>query len=327
MFSLRAIARAPALHFILIGAVLFAVDSLTAAVDPAASSREPIVITAARVAEIREEYSRMVGTPPTPAELAALVKREADDEMLYREALLLGLDRGDPAVDWRVIEKMAFLYEEEAGDHAEALRRGRELGLQRDDVVVRNGLITKMRLLARGMSRTEEPTGAGLDRALEAYFDEHRDEYQRVEELSFVHVFFRGDDRREADAIALRARLGSVDPGAVTGVKEGDPFPAGNVIRAASTQALVKLFGEDFARAAMALEERRWSDPIRSPFGLHLVWVTERRGASHPDLADVRSQVLHSYRAERQKQYLEKLLTDVRAAYEVRIEEAEPPNG
>src|SRR5512139_4203924 len=103
--------RAPALHFLLLGGLLFAASSLTAAPEPAAL-REPIVITTARIEEIREDYRRTVGTAPTPRELAALLNKEADDEMLYREALLLGLDRGDPAVEFRVIEKMEFLYGE-----------------------------------------------------------------------------------------------------------------------------------------------------------------------------------------------------------------------
>ena len=120
----------------MLGALLFAISSLTAA--PAQRARDPIVITAARIEEISDEYASTMGEPPTPQELAALIAREADDEMLYREALLLGLDRGDPAVEWRVIEKMEFLYGEDAGGNVEALRRGLELGLQRDDVIVRS---------------------------------------------------------------------------------------------------------------------------------------------------------------------------------------------
>src|SRR5258705_1631319 len=88
----------------------------------AAQAQPPIVISAARVGEIRDEYQREVLTAPSDDELAALVARDADDEMLYREALLLGLDRGDRAVKWRIVDKMHFLYGDDAGDPETAYR-------------------------------------------------------------------------------------------------------------------------------------------------------------------------------------------------------------
>jgi len=50
-----------------------------------------------------------VGTEPTPAEDAAIVDRFVDDEVLYREALAMGLDRGDIIVRRRLLQKMEFL--------------------------------------------------------------------------------------------------------------------------------------------------------------------------------------------------------------------------
>jgi hypothetical protein len=311
--------RSPALHFVALGALLFAGSSLRASFHPAAE-RPPIVITAARVEEIREDYRRTVGSAPTARELAALIDREADDEMLYREALLLGLDRGDPAVEYRIIEKMEFLYGTAAGDTAAALRRGLALGLQRDDVVVRSGLVTKMKLLAKGASRAEEPTGDDLERALAGYYERHRDDYVQPEQISLAHVFLRGDGNREPEARALRARLVAAATVPGDAVRAGDPFVAGSMLRATTRAGLAKIFGEEFATAVAALQPGQWSEPMRSPYGLHLVWVLERSDARASPLDDVRSQVLHAYRAERQQQYLEKMLAGVRAAYEVRVE-------
>jgi len=311
--------RAPALHFLLLGGLLFAASSLTESPQPAAV-REPVVITAARIEEIREDYRRTMGTAPTPRELTALIDKEADDEMLYREALLLGLDRGDPAVEWRVIEKMEFLYGTPAGGEAEALRRGLDLGLQRDDVVVRSGLVTKMRLLAKGASRAEEPTGDALDRALAEYFERHRDEYEQLQHVSLVHVFLRGDAKREPEARELRARLVATSASPAQAAKEGDPFVAGSLLRATTHAGLVKVFGEELATAVAALAPGQWSEPIRSPYGLHLVWVLDRSDARVPQLEEVRSQVLYAWRADRQRAYLEKMLAGIRAAYEVKVE-------
>src|SRR5262245_36779972 len=161
-----AVLGAPALHFLVLGGLLAGVAARVGG-GSAADVRPPIVISAARVDEIRDEYQRSSLAPPTDDELRALVARDADEEMLYREALLLGLDRGDRAVKWRIVDKMHFLYGDAAGDPESAYRRGMALGLQRDDVVVRNALVTKMRLLAKAASRSEEPSGSALDAELQ----------------------------------------------------------------------------------------------------------------------------------------------------------------
>jgi hypothetical protein len=318
--------RAPALHFLALGALLFAAVSLRAGPEPIAL-RAPIVITAERVAEIRDDYRRTMGSPPTSRELDALLAKEADDEMLYREALLLGIDRGDPAVEFRVIEKMEFLYGKPPDGDAGALRRGLELGLQRDDVVVRSGLVTKMRLLAKGASRADEPTGDALDQELAAYLEGHRTDYVQPGRISLAHVFLRGDATREPEARALRARLEAAGTPPLEAAREGDPFVAGGALRETTQSGLAKLFGEQFANDVSSLTPGRWSEPIRSPYGIHLVWVLEAAEPHLPKLEEVRSRVLQAWRAEREKRYLERMLAEIRAAYEVRVEGEAAQNG
>jgi hypothetical protein len=57
------------------------------------------------------EHLRRQGAPPTPAEERAAVERYVDTEVMVREALALGLDRGDIIVRRRLVQKMEFLNE------------------------------------------------------------------------------------------------------------------------------------------------------------------------------------------------------------------------
>jgi hypothetical protein len=70
-----------------------------------------IELSAADVDALRLDQRRRVGTEPTPAEDAAIVDRYVDDEVVYREALAMGLDRGDIIVRRRLLQKMEFLLE------------------------------------------------------------------------------------------------------------------------------------------------------------------------------------------------------------------------
>ncbi len=321
--ALYAAARMPALHFLVIGGALATLDAARS-VPPAPPARPPIVITAARVEQIRDDYTRDVGAP-TRDELTALVAREADEEMLYREALALGLDHGDGAVKWRLVEKMHFLFGDAAGDPDAAYRRARELGLERDDFVIRNALVTKMRLMAKAASRSDEPDGPALDRALEEFMQTHADDYRQASRLSMTHVFLNAGTHGaalDATAAALARRLAREHLAPAAAARLGDPFGAGGTFREVAPRDLTKVFGEAFAGAVARLPLETWSAPIRSPYGLHLVWVSGRVASDLPPLAAVRSRVLRAYRSERRARYLGRLMDELRAAYPVEVEHA-----
>lgn len=95
-------AREPLLHFILIGAVLFGLDHFIAG---RANDPHTIVIDAAVDAEARQTFQSSRGREPTAEELKALRQVWLDNEVLYREGVALGLDKGDIAIRERVIFK------------------------------------------------------------------------------------------------------------------------------------------------------------------------------------------------------------------------------
>lgn len=103
--GLRAAAREPLVHFALLGAVLLVLYRVLAP-----DGRE-IVISTEVVRGLREDHRRRNGAAPSAAEEAGLVQRYVDNEILYREALALGLDRGDIIVRRRLIQKMELLAE------------------------------------------------------------------------------------------------------------------------------------------------------------------------------------------------------------------------
>ena len=101
--------REPLVHFVLLGAVLFSVHQWVA--PPRPTNR--IVVSDAIVRGLRQEHLRQNGSLPTPQQEAALIQRFVDNEMLYREAVAQGLDRGDLIVRRRLVQKMEFVLEGE----------------------------------------------------------------------------------------------------------------------------------------------------------------------------------------------------------------------
>ncbi|UIP06862.1 peptidyl-prolyl cis-trans isomerase [Erythrobacter sp. SDW2] len=104
---LRTVLREPLVHFLIGGALIFAFFAWRGEeADPAS---RVIDVTREVQAQIALDYERSMQRPPTDAELAALTERWVREEVLYREALRLGFDAGDPVVRRRLAKKMDFL--------------------------------------------------------------------------------------------------------------------------------------------------------------------------------------------------------------------------
>ena len=105
---IRKALREPLLHFVVAGLVLFiAGEAHRRETDPLR-----IVVTPEREAQLVNRYTLQFGTPPDAATRAALLDREIEEEMLFRQGLALGLDRNDELVRRRIVQKMQFLLED-----------------------------------------------------------------------------------------------------------------------------------------------------------------------------------------------------------------------
>jgi len=95
--------RDPLLHFLAIGALLFAAYSWLGSGSGTAAG--DVVVGAAEIEALAAGWQRKWRRPPTTAELERLVEEEVRRELLYREALALGLDRDDDVVRRRLIQE------------------------------------------------------------------------------------------------------------------------------------------------------------------------------------------------------------------------------
>lgn len=101
--------REPLVHFLLAGAALFAFFAWKG--EPADPASRTIHVTREDRARLALQWQRTMLRPPTDAELDALTETWLREEILYREALRLGLDRDDAIVRKRLASKMDFLAE------------------------------------------------------------------------------------------------------------------------------------------------------------------------------------------------------------------------
>jgi len=275
-------------HFVLIGAVLFAARRWL-------------------------PTSRSAGGPVVVASAA-----QVDDELLYREALAQGFDRRDPIVRQRLVALARYLDLAAADDDAALERQARALGLERSDPTVRRHLIEMLRLAAANLAPDDMPD----EKALRAYYAAHGEEFTRPLRTTLTHVFIsrdlHGDDTSATAAALLKQlRASAVTPAAAAGL--GDPFPRGGRVSNASSDNLARSFGSAFSAAVAQLPQGAWSGPVASPYGLHLVFVEERRAEERQPFATAQNRVMHGVLRERGAARLRATLDRLRRRYDVRV--------
>jgi hypothetical protein len=281
---LKRIVSEPLHHFLLLGVGIFALYSWLGSDDGAVGEKR-IVVSAADVSQLGELWAKRWGRPPTPEELRGLVDGRVREEVLYREALSLGLDRDDTIVRRRLAQKMEFLFQD-LGDLEEP-----------DDAVLEA-------YLAEHPERFREPARLSL---------------------SHVYVSRdRRGDAAEADAQRILTELRAAAPGGdPTGY--GDPFPRASRYDDLDVDRIARLYGTPFAERAATLAPGAWQGPVESGYGLHLVFVHERSEPRLPALAEVEKQVRMEWRAARRREVNEAVFTRLLEGYEVVVETPEPP--
>ena len=107
---MKALLREPLLHFLILGAAVFAVFRV---VDETPAAFEPnlLEVTESDVSLLSQQFEATWRRPPTEREVSVLIDSQIEEEVLVREAQALGLDQGDTIIRRRLAQKMTFLLE------------------------------------------------------------------------------------------------------------------------------------------------------------------------------------------------------------------------
>jgi hypothetical protein len=249
--------------------------------SPVGNQENRIVITQGDIDYLQANFSRTWQRPPTEDELSGLIEDKVRDEIAYREAVAMGLDQ--------------------------------------DDSVIRRRLRMKMELLVEDIAGLSPPT----DEELAAFLEEQKDSFRQEPQVSFKQVFLNIDKRGagvDEDARDTLAQLTAAGPDADP-ESFGDPNMLPKEYPLYYSSDVERLFGESFAGDLLLVEPGKWTGPVRSSYGLHLVYVGERIAGRNPELAEVRKEVEREWTAKRRREFKEETYKNLRQRYMVSIEE------
>ena len=266
--------KEPLVHFLLIGAGLFLFYSQVN--DTKTSDRgQQIVVSAGRIEQLAGIFAKTWQRPPTREELQGLIDNFVLEEVYYRQAVEIGLDRDDTIIRRRMRQKLEFLTDDAAS--------------------------------------LVEPT----EKELEKYIAENKESFHQSGTYTFQQAYFNpekhGDDL-EAYVAAQLAALRS-------GSKEiGDVSLLPTSFDEASPREVDGTFGTGFSSELDNLEVGNWQGPVRSGFGLHLVRIDSRTPGRLPELAEIRPIVEREWSNARRLALRKEVNAKLLEGYDVLIE-------
>ncbi len=273
--------RQPVLHFLVLGVFLFALHALFRGRTSEQENR--IEVSAAEIARMRDLWTRQWKRPPTEKELRGLVEDFIRQEVLYREALAMGLDQNDTVIRRRLAQKIEFLSNDLAA-----------LATPTEDEI--------QQYFQDNAERYREPARMSFSHV---YFSQDR----------------RGP-AAEADASEVLGKLrsDSIPPEKLRAL--GDPFMLQRDYPSRSRREVRDLFGTAFAESVFELEPGPWQGPVESSYGLHLVRVHQRTESRLPELTEVRDRVQADLSDQRRRDLNEAFYGSLRQRYDVTVDDS-----
>lgn len=281
-FFFAKLIRDPLLHFFAAGACIYLAYYFVAEPEIAVEDKT-VVISEGQIEWLVATWQKRWNRPPTQTELDALISQQVRETVLYREALELGLDKNDAVIRRRLSQKIEFLTQD---------------------------------LL--------QPAAA-TDQELADYFTVNIATYQEPSRVSFTQVFFDPDKRKDRtlDDAAAALEILQKTPTDQTDINQfGDAFLLPGFVDNKTSVAIERQFGAGFAEPIFTQETGVWHGPVLSGYGTHLVYVHGRIDPAPPTLDDMRDRVNADWIDIKSREMNDEFLANLMARYTVIVEPA-----
>ncbi|WP_246805606.1 peptidyl-prolyl cis-trans isomerase [Rhizobium leguminosarum] len=275
----------PLLQFVVVGAVLFGGYSFVTPKTEESVDMQRIALTKDDVRQLAVTWLAQGRPLPTPEQLAGLMEQKVTEEILFREAVSLGLDRDDQIIKRRLAQKMDFL--------------------------------------AADVAAMDEPSNATLAEWYAKHSGRFALAPHLSFRHLYFSFDKRGDASREAAASAIPLVSGKpADAAEVASI--ADPFMFRNYYGDATPEQMAKEFGPEFAKAIFNLTPGSWQGPVPSGYGWHLVWIDSVEPGRVPAFEEVAPAVKTAWMDDRYAEVKQNALREMRSRYIVTVPNIAP---
>lgn len=284
---MKSLHKEPLIHFLLTGAAMFALYYWINPVQENANE-DRIIIAQADIDRLQQGWESKWNRQISGQELQALIDAHIREEIYYREALALGLDK--------------------------------------DDTVLRRRLQQKLEFLTNDIIDTASPDQAMLEDYLTRHKDRYLLPATITFRHVYFSPDQRGNTAR-LDAEKVLTALSASIMGDKEIMNTGDAFFLEHEYTNQSQQQVERAFGSGFAEQLFQAKPSIWSGPFKSAYGTHLVQVIAKTASKVPELSSVRDKVERDWRYDQRQQANEAIFQRLKEKYEIVIEQQQSIQG
>ena len=273
----------PVVQFMGIGLVMFLVNTYILQADGSNNEDEfTVSLTVGEVKSMQEMWTSRWQRPPTEPEMQGMINQRVEEAILFREAVKIGLDKNDDIIRQRMSQKLEFLS---------------------------NDLV--------------KPDSASV-KEIKEYFDLNIENYITPESITITQLFVdpKIHGAKLGEEIKTRlTKLNGLDAVSYEISSYGDQFSLQTYFPDKKQIELAKLFGSEFASEIFELETDEWLGPIKSQYGVHLVYISHKNPAVIPELKSIKKLVVEDLQREKQNKINKLYIDGILSRYKVIIED------
>ena len=248
--KLKKIFTEPFIQFLILGGLLFLLVSYIQRTKDNASRQ--ITVDGDRVELMLVNYKSQTGNLPTKQQLDAMIDNYIKEEISYREAKNMGLDK--------------------------------------DDEIVRRRLSQKFDFMQTDLTETVPPT----EEQLKQFYDSNPAMFQKESTVSFSHVYFSTD--KSNDSLAKQRALAVLKQLQQTTLQrapeKGDRFALQYDYTDQAALDIQQNFGnKQLLDEIFKARVNSWVGPVQSGYGWHLIFISKRDSTAAKPFAAIKDEV------------------------------------
>mgnify|MGYP001818806319 FL=1 len=271
----------PLIQFLIIGACIYGAYAFFG--TPEEDFRDTRVhVDSARINAFISEWESRWNRPPTRDEINGLIESYIKEDVLYRQAVAMGLNEDDPITRRRMAQKLEFLTSD--------------------------------------LAMMVQPAEGELEKYFNENSEEYRAPDRMTFSQVFFDPDTRGNQTLE-DAEKALAGLKAAGAPTEESMQVGDGFMLQRDFVSVTGMEAARQMGSGFVEAVVQLEPGAWHGPVLSGYGVHLVYLYSFEKSPPAVFEEVQALVLENWQQEKREQFNADFLENLKTRYEIVIDE------
>ena len=271
----------PLIQFLIIGAAIYGAYAMFA--TPEEDFRDTLVhVDSNRINAFISEWESRWNRPPTREEIDGLIQSYIKEDVLYRQAVAMGLNEDDPITRRRMAQKLEFLTSD--------------------------------------LAMMVQPAEGALEQYFADNSEAYRAPDLMTFSQVFFDPDSRGNSTLKDAAEAL-LELQAAGVPTEESMQVGDGFMLQSDFVSVTATEAARQMGTGFVEAVVQLEPGSWHGPVLSGYGVHLVYMYSYEKSPPAVFEDVQAAVLENWQFEQREQFNADFLENLKTRYEIVIDE------